>query len=33
VTVAGWLPPGEETWGTWLGDGAGSLLINHILKY
>jgi hypothetical protein len=28
-----WFPPGEEAGGTMLGDGEGSLDINHILKY
>jgi hypothetical protein len=34
VTVVVWFPPGEEeAGGTMLGDGEGSLDINHILKY
>jgi hypothetical protein len=33
VTVVVWLPPGEEARETLLGDGEGSLDINHILKY
>jgi hypothetical protein len=31
VTV--WLPPAEETEGVMLGEGEGSLDINHILRY
>jgi hypothetical protein len=33
VTVVMWLPPDGEAGGTLLGDGEGSLDINHILKY